>query len=116
MDHGIALRASDSPRATATRLTEQLELADPAATALGRIAHAEERARYATTPASTNDLKTDVRTVRAAFSAAASRRTRWRARLAPPSTLANLRTSTTRTMEALHRLESSLPKLPRRRP
>ncbi|WP_033322717.1 transglutaminaseTgpA domain-containing protein [Actinomadura atramentaria] len=88
-DHGLPFRANESPRATARRLTETLELERPAREALGRIAMAEELARYARSGARVprGALRADVRTVRAAFAAAVPRRTRWRARVLPPSAL-----------------------------
>ncbi|MFC6935419.1 hypothetical protein ACFQHO_37380 [Actinomadura yumaensis] len=59
------------PRAAARRLGELLELDDESAGALGRIARAEELARYSRTaaPAPADSLRADVRTVREAFAA-----------------------------------------------
>ncbi|WP_037558429.1 transglutaminaseTgpA domain-containing protein [Spirillospora albida] len=95
LDHGFEWRASDSPRAAARRLGELLELDEEGTRALGRIARAEELARYSRTrPAEPAErLRTDVRTVREAFAASVGRRTRWRARLLPPSTVAQTRES-----------------------
>uniref|UniRef100_UPI00104123F6 DUF4129 domain-containing protein n=1 Tax=Actinomadura roseirufa TaxID=2094049 RepID=UPI00104123F6 len=92
LDHGLVWPPSDSPRATARRLGELLELDDAGSAALGRIARAEELARYARSrPAEPPErLRADVRTVREAFAAAVGRRARWRARLLPPSTMAQV--------------------------
>ncbi|REE99677.1 transglutaminase TgpA family protein [Thermomonospora umbrina] len=107
IDHGLPWRPGDSPRATARRLTGQLELDPPAAAALDRVARAEERARYAPAPGPTTTLREDVRIIRTAFDAAVDRRTRWRARLAPPSTLENFRDTGSRALDAVDRLGTS---------
>ncbi|MEU4823759.1 DUF3488 and transglutaminase-like domain-containing protein [Actinomadura sp. NPDC023710] len=95
LDHGLEWRASDSPRAAARRLGELLEMDAPSVQALTRIARAEELARYSRSrtfePA--ERLRADVRTVREAFAGSVGRRTRWRARLLPPSTMAQTRTA-----------------------
>ncbi|MWA04345.1 transglutaminase [Actinomadura sp. LD22] len=95
LDHGLEWRPSDSPRAAARRLGELLELDEVPAEALGRIARAEELARYARTrPADPPELlRADVRTVRAAFAASVGRRARWRARVFPPSAMAQARSA-----------------------
>lgn len=119
LDHGLRWRASDSPRAAARRLGELLELDDESAGALGRIARAEELARYSRTaaPAPADSLRADVRTVREAFAASVAPRTRWRARLLPPSTVAQtseaVRSAGGRSMEALTRLEELAARIPR---
>jgi transglutaminase-like putative cysteine protease len=100
VDHGLTWRPSDSPRAAAHRLTELLELTGPAAEALGRIAMAEERARYAPQPVHAGTLRTDVRTMREAFAASVDRQTRLRARVLPPSAMITLRSAGTRLLEA----------------
>src|SRR5262249_60602229 len=64
-----------------------LGLAEPALAALGRIARAEERARYAARPVSGAGLRQDSATIRRAIAAAVPRWTRWRARLMPSSVL-----------------------------
>jgi hypothetical protein len=78
-----------------------LELGGGAVSALDRISTAEERARYATTPAPADSLRADVRMMREAFAASVTRRARLRARLAPPTALESLRTAGTQAMEAL---------------
>ncbi|WP_233617928.1 DUF3488 and transglutaminase-like domain-containing protein [Actinomadura sp. WAC 06369] len=89
LDHGLEWRAGDSPRAAARRLGEVLELDAAGAQALRRIARAEELARYSRRRSAEppERLRADVRTVRDAVAAAAGRR----ARLLPPSTLAEAR-------------------------
>jgi transglutaminase-like putative cysteine protease len=99
IDHGLPWRSSESPRAAAHRLTELLELNGGAAAALERIAHAEERARYARTPAPAHTLRSDVRTMREAFASVVSRRARIRARLAPPTAIASIRAAGTQALD-----------------
>jgi transglutaminase-like putative cysteine protease len=85
VDHGTGYLPSESPRAAAARAGTSLVLAEPALAALGRIAMAEERARYAASPVDGSGLRRDSTTVRRAIAAAVPRRTRWRARLFPAS-------------------------------
>ncbi len=87
LDHGAGYRPSESPRAVAARAGERLSLAGPARDALGRIALAEERARYAPAPADGSRLRADSAAVRRAIAAAVPRSARWRARLLPASVL-----------------------------
>jgi hypothetical protein len=87
MDYGAGAAPSESPRAVAARAGTGLRLADPARAALGRIALAEERARYAPAPADGAGLHADSTAVRRAIAAAVPRRARWRARLLPASVL-----------------------------
>jgi transglutaminase-like putative cysteine protease/uncharacterized membrane protein YgcG len=88
MDYGAACLPSESPRAVAARAGTGLGLAGPAQAALGRIAMAEERARYAPAPADGSGLRADSAAVRRAIAAAVPGRSRWRARLLPASVLA----------------------------
>ena len=85
-------RAADSPRAAAARLVAARPLPADAVAALERIATAAERARYARPLPAPGDtgrgLQADSATVRSALLAGTGGRTRWRARLLPPSTLA----------------------------
>jgi transglutaminase-like putative cysteine protease len=92
-DHGMACRASESPRAVARRITSVLGLDEESRQALERIASAEERARYATAPQPSGTLRRDVGTVRQAISLEADGGTRWRARLLPSSALAPARSA-----------------------
>jgi transglutaminase-like putative cysteine protease len=84
-DYGAAALPSESPRAVAARAGTGLGLAEPARAALGRIAMAEERARYAPAPADGSGLRGDSAVVRRAIAAAVPREARWRARLLPTS-------------------------------
>ena len=112
-DVGHLWRPADSPRAAAAQLAAARSFDGPASEALDRLAMGAERARYArpqaaapvvltrTAAASGADLvasddgpedpelgvRSDVRTVRTALLAGADRTQRWRARLAPTSTL-----------------------------
>ena len=70
------------------------------------MARAEERARYARVPAPADTLGEDIRIVREAFGAAVDRRTRWRARLAPPSTMEGLREGAARFAADLGRFDA----------
>jgi transglutaminase-like putative cysteine protease len=103
LDHGLPWHSTDTPRATARRLTDLLELGVGADEALQRISRAEERARYATTPAPADTLRADVRTMREAFAANVSRRARIRARVAPPTALESMRTAGTHALETFDR-------------
>ncbi|MFA1548045.1 DUF3488 and DUF4129 domain-containing transglutaminase family protein [Actinomadura chokoriensis] len=120
LDHGLEWRASDSPRATARRLGELLELDAAGARALTRIARAEELARYSRSRSAepVERLRADVRTVRESFAASVSRRARLRARLLPPSTMTQtrdaLRTAGDRILNVTARV-NALPARLRRR-
>jgi transglutaminase-like putative cysteine protease len=87
VDYGAGYLPSESPRALAARAGASLGLAEPARAVLGRIALAEERARYAARPVSGAGLRQDSATIRRAIAAAVPRWTRWRARLMPPSVI-----------------------------
>jgi len=87
LDHGAGTRPSESPRAAAERAGQRLSLTGPARDALGRIALAEERARYAPGPADGSGLRADSTVARRAIAAAVPRGVRWRARLLPSSVL-----------------------------
>ena len=112
-DVGHRWRPMDSPKAAAAHLLTVRGLPPAATEALGRLASATERARYARPDARSDthpdarpdthpdaraaagpgasptgpSMRADAALVRAALLASTSRRVRWRARLAPPSTL-----------------------------
>jgi transglutaminase-like putative cysteine protease len=88
VDHGLGGAASESPRALAARLAGTGTLGEAAQQGAGRIAAAEERARYARTPGPADSLKSDGQLVRRALARNARLAERWRARLLPASTLA----------------------------
>jgi transglutaminase-like putative cysteine protease len=87
VDLGLGGAPSESPRALGRRVTASAGLDEPAGQALDRITAAEERARYARTPADGDTLQADGRAVRKAAAAGATGRQRWRARLLPASTV-----------------------------
>ncbi|HEY6481623.1 MAG TPA: DUF3488 and transglutaminase-like domain-containing protein [Streptosporangiaceae bacterium] len=87
VDLGLGGAASESPRALARRVAASAGLDGPAREALDRMAAAEERARYARTPAAGETLRADGKTVRRAVARALTGQQRWRARLLPASTL-----------------------------
>jgi transglutaminase-like putative cysteine protease len=90
-DYGLACRASESPRAVANRIATTLRL-DPSTTeAIGRIASAEERARYATAPLPSTTLAADSAAIRRALAREADWTGRWHARLMPTSMLTPIR-------------------------
>jgi transglutaminase-like putative cysteine protease len=87
VDLGLGGPASESPRALARRVAASAGLDAPARQALDRMAVAEERARYARTPAAGESLRADGKTVRRAVAQAVTGQQRWRARLLPASVL-----------------------------
>jgi transglutaminase-like putative cysteine protease len=91
-DYGLNARPSESPRATAARVTALAGLDLQAGEALTRVARAEEHARYATAPLAAPTLRSDSDAVRRALSRQATWTERWRARLLPASVLAPIRT------------------------
>lgn len=113
-DHGMACRASESPRAVARRISPVLGLDDESRQALERIASAEERARYATAPQPSGTLRRDVGTVRKAMSLEADRGTRWRARLLPSSALAPARSALHYALDVFGWMDSAGQSLRRR--
>ena len=87
-DSRVGWSASESPRALATRVTSTLRLQPSAAAALGRIATAAERARYAREPAASATLRADTSEVRRALAARSGRAARCLRWLLPPSSMA----------------------------
>jgi hypothetical protein len=117
-DYGLGCAPGETPRAVARRVTRQARLDETAASAVGRLAAAEERARYARTPDPGAGLKAAEVTVRRAVAASVPRRQRLRARLVPASTVLAARHLLQRGSEMLNWLDSSWPTLRRqlRRP
>ncbi|MET8047668.1 DUF3488 and transglutaminase-like domain-containing protein [Streptosporangium sp. NPDC005286] len=105
-DYGMSRQPSESPRALARRLTEQYGFEPEAAAALGRITSAVERTLYARTPGETGTLRADLRSVRRALAATATRGRRIRAVLLPPSTLLRMRGLGGRVLDGFDRLEN----------
>ncbi len=87
-DYGVTSRPSEPPRTLAARVTTTLP--EPAATAVTRLALAEERASYAARPTGSQHLRHDGTTARRGLAANARRTTRWRAVLFPASMTAAL--------------------------
>jgi transglutaminase-like putative cysteine protease len=98
-DHRIASRASESPRALAGRLGASLGFTAAEREALGRIALAEERARYSRTPLASAQLHSDVATVRRAMGKACRVPARCAAVALPASALAPARTAITHMLD-----------------
>ncbi|SCL59607.1 transglutaminase TgpA family protein [Micromonospora yangpuensis] len=94
VDYRVPVDRTETPRATADRLAgAALTGHASAATAARLLGHAEERARYARTPLTGEDLPPALHTVRSALAEQANRRTRLVATVLPPSTLLRWRTA-----------------------
>ncbi len=104
VDYGAGCQPSESPRAVAARAGADLALAEPALAALGRIAMAEERARYAARPTDGSGLRHDSVTVRRAIAVAVPRPIRWRGRLLPASVIGPALNATAQAADIFGRL------------
>ena len=93
-DFGVTSRPSEPPRTLAARVTTTLP--EPAATAVSRLALAEERASYAARPAGSAHLRRDGTAARRGLAASARRSTRWRAAVFPASMMTALAETATR--------------------
>jgi len=98
-DYGITCPASEPPRTLAARVTTGLP--DPASQAIRRLALAEERARYAASPAGSDTLRQDGATARRALAVSVGSSARWRARIFPVSLMTALADTTTRVSDHL---------------
>lgn len=87
-DFGLTRRLSESPRATARRISVDANIDETARQAIGRIATVVERCRYAPVPASADGIRADVIEVRRSLARNAGVLQRLRARLAPTSVIA----------------------------
>ncbi|MEH0971338.1 DUF3488 and transglutaminase-like domain-containing protein [Micromonospora sp. CPCC 205546] len=95
VDYRVRVDRTETPRATADRLSrEALTVDAEATTAVRLLGRAEERARYARDPLTGEQLLPALRTVRAALATQADRRTRLVATVLPPSVLLRWRTGT----------------------
>ena len=103
-DYGASSLPSESPRAVAARTGAELALAEPALAALGRIAMAEERARYSAQPTDGSGLRHDSVTVRRAIAVAVPPPTRWRGRLLPASVIGPALSATAQAADIFGRL------------
>ena len=86
-DYRIPYRDSESPRALTRRIATSLGLTGADRDALERIAWAEERASYATSPADSAQLQADEALVRRTLARSGAASARWLAIIAPPSAL-----------------------------
>jgi hypothetical protein len=93
-DFGVTSRPSEPPRTLAARVTTTLP--EPAATAVTRLALAEERASYAGRPGESEHLRRDGTAARRGLAASARRSTRWRAAVFPASMMTALADTATR--------------------
>ncbi|MFJ7959632.1 DUF3488 and DUF4129 domain-containing transglutaminase family protein [Streptomyces sp. NPDC096319] len=84
-DHGVEPDESLTPRRSAARIIRLGELGGDASDAVHRVARAVEEVLYAPRPQAATGLAEEAGRVRAGFHAAADRRTRLRALLAPRS-------------------------------
>jgi hypothetical protein len=100
VDYGFPPDEARTPRETVRALAGELRIGGSTAEALRLLARAEERARYARTPLDVGNLGGALRAIRAAVKARASRRTRLRAAILPPSVIQrwSYRTSTAGTI------------------
>jgi transglutaminase-like putative cysteine protease len=87
VDYRIPLDDAETPRVTAERIATLLRLRPDAADGVRRLGFAEERARYSKVPLAAGGLAAALRTARAAIARRATRWTRIRAVLLPPSVL-----------------------------
>ena len=108
-DLAMPCNAGETPRAVAARVSGRTGFDPAAVAALTRIVDAEERARYARQPAPGAGLAADLRVVRKAVAATASRKRRLRATLLPASTLAATRRLLERAGGLLGWLDTSWP-------
>jgi hypothetical protein len=117
-DYGVPPDDSETPRRAMARLVAAGGLTGRAAEAAGALATAVEQTLYAPHPRPAQGLADEVHRVRSGLHAAASRRTRLRARLLPRSSVrlvwsatARWTTLTTRLSSAGHRTRTSLRRL-----
>jgi TgpA N-terminal domain/Transglutaminase-like superfamily len=115
-DYRVRRQPSESPRATAQRITTECSLEPGAAAALRRVALAEERASYAAAPSTAPPTRADLDLVRRGVAVSVDRRTRWRARLFPASALgrasaglSQLAGAASRAQSAVWRLKGTAP-------
>lgn len=97
-DFGLTRRLSESPRATAKRITVEESIDEGARQAISRIATVVERCRYAPVPASADGIKADVTEVRRSLARNAGITQRLRARLFPASVVGPMLDAVQRTV------------------
>jgi len=113
-DHRIAYRDSESARALTRRIATSLGLAGAERDALERIAVAEERASYASSPVDSTRLQADEALVRRAVARTCPPSARWLAILAPPSALIPVRAGAQQTLDVFGWMELATTKARRR--
>ncbi|MGI5239440.1 transglutaminaseTgpA domain-containing protein [Dactylosporangium sp. CA-139066] len=86
-DYRMPAGSAETPRATAERLFARTDLGERALDGVCALRAAEEHARYAARPLADRDLSAAVDAVRSGLARAASRWTRLRALVLPPSVL-----------------------------
>ena len=111
-DYGAGYSPSETPRGLAARVTADSSL--DADEQLRRLTMAAERASYSALPVSGVSLRADSTAVRRALAASASRRSRWHARLFPPSVITPVAAALSQAGGALGRLGLSGSVLPSR--
>ncbi|MEW9528007.1 DUF3488 and DUF4129 domain-containing transglutaminase family protein [Microbispora sp. NPDC049125] len=104
-DFGMPRRPDESPRALGLRLRERHELDPETAASLARVVTAEERLRYAPSPAADGPRPADLRRLRRGLGATVSRWRRFGALVAPMSTLLRLRAAGAGALDVMDRLE-----------
>ncbi|HWF81807.1 MAG TPA: DUF3488 and transglutaminase-like domain-containing protein [Streptosporangiaceae bacterium] len=97
-DFGLSRRLSESPRATARRVSADANIDDEAKQAIGRIAIVVERCKYAPVPAPADGIRADVTEVRRSLARGAGTIQRLRARLIPASVVGPMFTGLQQTV------------------
>jgi len=100
----VTSRPSEPPRTLAARVTTTLP--EPAASAVTRLALAEERASYSARPAGSGSLRRDGTAARRGLAACARRSTRWRAAVFPASMMTALGEAAARIPDSIAALRS----------
>jgi transglutaminase-like putative cysteine protease len=113
-DHRIAYRDSESARALTRRIVTSVGLAGAERDALERIAVAEERASYASSPVDSARLQADEALVRRAVARTCPPSARWLAIIAPPSALIPVRAGAQQTLDVFGWMELATTKARRR--
>ncbi len=94
-DYRVLIDVSETPRGTAERLIKVESLPPSAAEQVRRLSHAEERARYALSPAASDGLMSAVQVVRKILAGNATRWVRFVAVILPPSVTQRWRAAVT---------------------
>jgi transglutaminase-like putative cysteine protease len=108
-DSRAGYRPSETPRALAIRVTDELRLGTAAATALRDVTMAAERAQYSAAPADGTTLRHDSTVTRRAIAAAVPRRSRWLMRVFPLSVIAPVTFALAHATAAARRLSTGRP-------